>query len=178
MSCNGLDIGGVASGPAVDSNLIVTSQSFVEQDSVGERQEHTMAEEPEWGDTIHLSVTRGGGFRETTIMRNMEGGQTRDKNLSQARKLIEAEGSSAGIVTMEKLQKLLNNNEFCEILYNLFNEGGDEPLKQSDWFDKMKAWTEVVFIFKSFDGSTYVSGDTRNDTDEGADEEDGPGGLD
>ena len=88
----------------------------------------------------------------------MEGGLTRDKNLSQARRLIEAEGSSsqpssAGIVTMEKLQKLLNNDEFCEILYNLFNEGRDEPLKQSDWFDKMKAWTEVLIIMsKNFDG--------------------------
>ena len=80
-------------------------------------------------------------------MRNQQGGLTRDKNLSQARRLIETDGSSAeGVVTIEKLQKLLNNDEFCEILYNLFNEGGDKPLKQSDWFDKMKVWTEVVII--------------------------------
>ena len=79
-------------------------------------------------------------------MRNLEGGLTRDKNLSQARRLIETEGSSAGVVTKEELQKLLNNADFCKILFNLFNEGGEEPLKQSHWFDKMKVWTEVVIM--------------------------------
>ena len=94
-----------------------------------------MAKEPKWGN-----------FRDTTIMRNMDGGLSRDKNLSQARKLIETEGSSAGVVTIEELQKLLNNADFCEVFFNLFNEGGSEPLKQADWFDKMKVWTEVVVI--------------------------------
>ena len=140
-----------------------------------------MAEDPKWGNKIHLSVARGGGFRDTTIMRNQRGGLTRDKNLSQARRLIETEGSSSeGVVTIEKLQKLLNKDEFCEILYNLFNEGGDEPLKQSDWFDKMKVWTEVVIMSRCFDGSFYsinFVGDTRNDAEEGADEEDGDCGL-
>ena len=124
-----------------------------------------MAEDREWGEKIHLSVARGGGFRDTTIMRNQRGGLTRDKNLSQARRLIETEG----VVTIEKLQKLLNNDEFCQILYNLFNEGGDEPLKQSDWFDKMKVWTEVVIMSRCFDGSFYsinFVGDTRNDAEE------------
>ena len=103
-----------------------------------------MAEEPKWGDTKELS--REGTHRDTTIMRNLEGGLTRDKILSQARRLIETEGSSAGVVTKEELQKLLNNADFCKILFNLFNEGGEEPLKQSHWFDKMKVWTEVVIM--------------------------------
>ena len=134
-----------------------------------------MAEEPKCGDTIE----REGVFRDTTIMRGLEGGLTRDKNLSQARRLIETEGSAAGVVTTEELQKLLNNADFCKIFFNLFNEGGEKPLDQSHWFDKMKVWTEVVFISQSFDGSMYyVLGDTRSNTDEGAAEEGGARGLD
>ena len=134
-----------------------------------------MAEEPKCGDTIELGV-----FRDTTIMRGLEGGLTRDKNLSQARRLIETEGSAAGVVTTEELQKLLNNADFCKIFFNLFNEGGEKPLDQSHWFDKMKVWTEVVIISQSFDGSMYrnVLGDTRSNTDEGAAEEGGARGLD
>ena len=107
-----------------------------------------MAKEPKYGNTIGLSPgAHEGSFRGTTIMRNLEGGLTRDKNLSQARKLIETECSRAGVVTMEKLQKLLNNADFCKIFFNLFNEGGNEPLKQSHWFDKMKVWTEVMITY-------------------------------
>ena len=105
-----------------------------------------MAKEPKWGNSVGLSPLAREGFRDPTIVRNLEGGLTRDKNLSQARKLIETEGSSAGIVTKEKLQNLLDNADFCKIFFNLFNEGGDKPLKQSHWFDKMKDWTEGVVI--------------------------------
>ena len=112
-----------------------------------------MAKEPDWDGNTESTIVR----RDTTIVRKLESGLVRDKNLARVRRMIETDGSSAeGVVTIEKLQKLLNNDEFCEILYNLFNEGGDKPLKQSNWFDKMKVWTEVVVISQSFDQCSII----------------------
>ena len=102
-----------------------------------------MAEEQDWEVSTESTIVR----RDTTIVRKLENGLMRDKNLARVRRMIETDGSSGGVVTMENLQKLLNDNDFCEILFNLFNEGRDEPLKQSLWFDKIKAWTEVVVFF-------------------------------
>ena len=123
-----------------------------------------MAEEPDWDGSRESTIVR----RDTTIVRKLESGLVRDKNLARVRRMIETDGSSGGVVTMENLQKLLNDNDFCEILFNLFNEGRDEPLKQSLWFDKMKAWTEVDVLFSFGEILLHqcnVEGDTSNNAE-------------
>ena len=83
-------------------------------------------------------------FREATIVRKHDEGRARDENLAQVRKLIEDGLSTSGLVTIEDLQKLFNGSVFCQILYALFNEGGNGPLEQSFWIEKMKAGLEVT----------------------------------
>ena len=85
----------------------------------------------------------GTALRETTIARTLDWGRARDEKLAHLRRIIDPCLSSAGLVTVDELQRLLNNRDFCKILYDLFNESGDQPLEQSLLFEKLKTWTEV-----------------------------------
>ena len=85
----------------------------------------------------------GTALRETTIVRTLDWGRARDEKLAHLRRIIDPGLSSPGLVTLEELQRLLNNRDFCQILYDLFNESGDQPLEQSLLFEKFKTWTEV-----------------------------------
>ena len=92
-------------------------------------------------------------IREATIVRKHDEGRARDENLAQVRKLIKDGLSTSGLVTIEDLQKLFNDSGFCQVLYALFNEGGDEPLEQSFWIEKMKAGLEVTLSIWCFSKS-------------------------
>ena len=85
----------------------------------------------------------GTALRETTIARTLDWGRARDEKLAHLRRIIDPGLSSAGLVTVDELQRLLNNRDFCKILYDLFNESGDQPLEQSLLFEKLKTWAEV-----------------------------------
>ena len=98
-----------------------------------------MADQHRW----HSKDEHGTALRETTIVRNLDWGRARDEKLARLRRIIDHGLSSAGLVTLEELQKLLNNRDFCQILYDLFNESRDQPLEQSLLFEKLKTWTEV-----------------------------------
>ena len=98
-----------------------------------------MADQHRW----HSKDEHGTALRETTIARTLDWGRARDEKLAHLRRIIDPGLSSAGLVTLEELQKLLNNRDFCQILYDLFNESRDQPLEQSLLFEKLKTWTEV-----------------------------------
>ena len=80
-----------------------------------------MADQHRW----HSKDEHGTALRETTIVRNLDWGRARDEKLARLRRIIDHGLSSAGLVTLEELQKLLNNRDFCQILYDLFNESRD-----------------------------------------------------
>ena len=100
-----------------------------------------MADQHRW----HSKDEHGTALRETTIVRNLDWGRARDEKLARLRRIIDHGLSSAGLVTLEELQKLLNNRDFCQILYDLFNESRDQPLEQSLLFEKLKTWAEVGY---------------------------------
>ena len=98
-----------------------------------------MADQHRW----HSKDEHGTALRETPIVRNLDWGRARDEKLAHLRRIIDPGLSSPGLVTLDELQRLLNNRDFCQILYDLFNESGDQPLEQSLLFEKLKTWTEV-----------------------------------
>ena len=98
-----------------------------------------MADQHSWQSKDEL----GTALRETTIARTLDWGRARDEKLAHLRRIIDPGLSSPGLVTVDELQRLLNNRDFCEILYDLFNESGDQPLEQSLLFEKLKTWAEV-----------------------------------
>ena len=98
-----------------------------------------MADQHSW----HSKDEHGTALRETTIARTLDWGRARDEKLAHLRRIIDPGLSSAGLVTVDELQRLLNNRDFCQVLYDLFNESGDQPLEQSLLFEKLKTWAEV-----------------------------------
>ena len=85
----------------------------------------------------------GTALRETTIARTLDWGRARDEKLAHLRRIIDPGLSSPGLVTVDELQRLLNNRDFCQILYDLFNESRDQPLEQSLLFEKLKNWAQL-----------------------------------
>ena len=98
-----------------------------------------MADQHSWQSKDEL----GTALRETTIARTLDWGRARDEKLAHLRRIIDPGLSSPGLVTVDELQRLLNNRDFCQILYDLFNESGVQPLEQSLLFEKLKTWAEV-----------------------------------
>ena len=98
-----------------------------------------MADQHSW----HSKDEHGTALRETTIARTLDWGRARDEKLAHLRRIIDPGLSSPGLVTLDELQRLLNNRDFCQVLYDLFNESGDQPLEQSLLFEKLKTWAEV-----------------------------------
>ena len=98
-----------------------------------------MADQHSW----QSKEEHGTALRETTIARILDWSRARDEKLAHLRRIIDLGLSSPGLVTVDELQRLLNNRDFCQIFYDLFNESRDQPLEQSLLFEKLKTWTKV-----------------------------------